>query len=190
MPIFKLPPEWLLGQAPSVASTEVTDGPLGNLETVQLMRQVARDRSRHPIVRELALQILLNSHVKSNYYLEESRAIGQYVQSKVRYVRDPAGMEQLQDPTMMIERIQRGEAQGDCDDMALLIATLLLSIGHHPFFKIVRYKSNNGPYNHIYVVDYEKNGRGPRGRIVLDAIVKDRPIGFEVKSKNGEEIPA
>ena len=72
--------------------------------------------------------------------------------------------------------------------MALLIASLLLSVGHSPKFSIVRYNSSSGSYNHIYVVDYAKNGPEGPHRIVLDAIVKNRAIGFEVPHSSGREI--
>lgn len=155
------------------------------------MRRVAHSRKGHPLVRQLALTILKTHNVASQNYVQEALAIGRYVKEKVRYVRDIAGMEQLHDPVTMIDQIQRGVAQGDCDDMSLLIATLLLSIGHQPFFRIVRYKNGVGPYNHIYVVVYEKDwGQKGRKRIVLDAILKRSPMGSEVPHKSGREIKA
>lgn len=152
------------------------------------MKKVARERAGHPTIRKLALNILNYYETESHDYVSEARAIGEYVQKKVRYVKDANGIEQLHDPLTIIDQIQRGIARADCDDMALLIATLLLAIGHAPKFRIVRYKDGSGAFNHIYVVDYAKNGpKGPY-RIVLDAIVKNKAIGFEVPHKTGEEI--
>jgi hypothetical protein len=87
----------------------------------------------------------------------------------------------------MAKNMQKGTAQGDCDDMALMTATLLLTVGHQPFFRAVRYEQTHGNYNHIYVVDYEKNPYDVKKRIVLDCILKDKPIGSEVGHTNGEE---
>lgn len=171
-------------------SGQVSDGEKGNRETVDLMKKVARLRSGHPLVRKLALNILNYNGIPSNHYVDEALAIGDFVKKNVRYVRDPDNIEYLQDPENLIKDIQKGEAQGDCDDMALLIASLLLSIGHQPFFRCVRYRSNSGNFNHIYVVDYERNKKGPRIRVVLDAIMKDHPIGYEVPHQSGDEIPA
>jgi hypothetical protein len=171
-----------------VDNRKLRSGWLGNLDTVEIMRRVAHKRKSHPLVRELALNILHHHGVKSHDYVQEALAIGRYIKEKVRYVRDISGMEQLHDPVTMIEQIQRGVSQGDCDDMSLLIATLLLSIGHKPRFRIVRYRGEVGPYQHIYVVVYEKDHGQTVKRVVLDAILKDRPIGTEVKHTSGKEI--
>lgn len=185
-----MPPEMeLSGQRNQfkIKSENFPPGCIGNLKTVEMMKRVARQRSGHPKIRKLALNILNFYNTKSHYFADEAKAIGRYVQEKVKYVKDANGIEQVHDPLTIIDQIERGIARGDCDDMALLIATLLLSIGHGPKFRTVRYKDTKGPYNHIYVVDYAKNGENGPYRIVLDAIVKNRPIGFEVPSQSGDE---
>ena len=190
MPILKLPPEWTLGEnLPDVVDFKLSDGAKGNLETIEFMRKKARDRSRHPIVRQLALKILLSHNVPSQDYLAESLAIGRYVKQKVRYVRDINRVETLIDPLTLIDQITRGEAQADCDDVAMLIATLLLSIGHQPYFRIVKYKKDVPNFQHVYVVDYEKNHADKvKTRIVLDGILKYRMMGNEIFHLQGNEI--
>lgn len=163
-------------------------GVQGNLDTIEVMKKVARKRATHPKVRELALRILESHGVQSQNYIDEALAIGRYVKAKVRYVRDINGVEQLHDPLTLIDQIQKGMAHGDCDDMSLLIATLLLSIGHQPYFRIVRYKAGVGSFQHIYIVVYENNWHEKKKRIVLDAILKREPIGTEVKHISGREI--
>lgn len=153
------------------------------------MRSLARERSTDPLVRQLALKILEEGGVGSHDFVKEATALGEFVQKYVRYVRDPDGVEQLHDPTYLIRKIQAGVAQGDCDDQALLLATLLLSIGAQPFFAIVRYKDVTGPFNHIYTVVYDKDWGKPKRRLVLDTILKDREIGFEVPHVSIMEIP-
>lgn len=191
MPIFRLEPQMLLGNTPETLNTSVSNGSAGNYDTVELMRGVARERSRHPLVRELALHIVRMAGVHSQNYIDEALAIGRYVHKKVRYVRDIKGVETLHDPLTLIDQLRRGEAQGDCDDMSLLIAALLLSIGHSPKFRIVKYSPNSQGFAHIYVVDYERNhGQRVKKRIVIDAIMKRKPIGYEVKHAVGEEISA
>lgn len=152
-----------------------------------MMKKVARLRAGHPLIRKLALNILQQAQVPSHHFVDEALAIGDYVQRKVRYVRDADNIEYLQDPLDMIKQTQKGTAQGDCDDMALLTATLLLAIGHQPFYRAVRYESGAGNYNHIYTVVYEKNPYGQKQRVVLDCILKDRPMGYEVAHQSGEE---
>lgn len=189
MPIFKVQPEWLLGNTPQTLNGQVGNGIRGNMDTVRLMSEIARIRSRHPLVRELALKILQIANIPSQNYYDEARAIGEYVRKKVRYVRDIRGVETLIDPVTMIDQLQRGEAQGDCDDMSLLIASMLLSIGHSPFFRIVKYNKAAHGFSHIYVVDYDRNhGEREKRRISLDAIMKRNPIGYEVPHVEGLEF--
>lgn len=151
------------------------------------MKKVARLRASDPLIRKLALNILAQYAVPSHHFVDEALAIGDYVKRKVRYVRDPDDVEYLQDPIDLVKHVQNGTAQGDCDDMALLAATLLLSIGHQPLFRAVRYEQPIGNYNHIYVVVYEKNPYGHEERVVLDCILKDRPMGSEIGHVSGEE---
>ncbi len=87
----------------------------------------------------------------------------------------------------MVKMIQEDKAQGDCDDMALLTATLLLAVGHQPLFRAVRYEQPMGNYNHIYTIVYDRNLRGPKQRVVLDCILKDQEIGSEIRHVNGED---
>ena len=150
------------------------------------MRGVAHSRKGHPKIRALAHSIV--NHISSHDFARESEAIGEYVRRNIRYVRDANGIEQLTDPITLIDQVQSGIAQGDCDDMALLVATLLLAIGHRPYFKVVRYKEKSGGFEHIYVVDYDRNGSQARQRVVLDAILKHKPIGYEVPHGSGKEI--
>lgn len=182
-------PEHNLQNLPKIEETEVGDGLAGNVQTIKKMREVARIRSNDPLIRKLALNILEQAQVPSNFYLDEALAIGDYVKNKVRYVRDPADAEYLQDPLDLVKQIQNGLAQGDCDDMSLLAATLLLSVGHEPSFRAVRYQDNSGAYNHIYVVEYERNEQGPIQRVVIDCILKNQQIGSEVPHVSGEEYP-
>lgn len=184
-----VPPEFNLGQVPKVSESDVGDGIDGNIDTIEAMKKVARLRAGDPLIRKLATNILQSYQIQSHFFLDEALAIGDYVKSRVRYVRDPDNIEHLQDPLKMVRDIQSGTAQGDCDDMSLLTATLLLSVGHQPLFRAVRYDQAMGNYNHIYVIEYDKNADGPEMRVVLDCILKNREIGSEVKHINGDDYP-
>jgi len=188
MTIFQIVPEEGIGQnLPSVKNTKLASGINGNIETIKIMQRVARARASHPLVRQLALNILLDYDVLSQHYINEALAIGNFVKEKVRYVRDIQGVETLHDPLTLIDQIKRGVAQGDCDDISLLIATLLLSIGHSPFYKAVKYKKGIKTYQHIYVVVFERNpGQKKKREIVLDGILKIKPIGSEVPHAVGK----
>lgn len=164
------------------------NGLAGNLQTVAFMKKIAREKAGDPRIQRFARLIVLRAGVPSHAYADEALAIGEFVQAHMRYSRDPDGIEQLQDPCLMMDDIEEGIAQGDCDDMALMIVTLLLAIGHNPFFRVVRYSDQAQSYEHIYVVDYEGNQSEKVQRIVLDAIVKDQPMGYELPHTSGDEI--
>lgn len=185
-PLF-VSPEHNLGNLPKISESNLSDGVGGNIETIKEMQKVARIRSGHPLIRKLASNILQEYGVKSHHFADEALAIGDFVQRKVRYLRDPDNVEYLQDPLILVEKIKSGSAQGDCDDMALFVATLLLSVGCQPSFRAVRYEQAIGNYNHIYVVTTEHNPYEKPRRIVLDCIMKDKPIGFEVPHMSGDE---
>lgn len=182
-----LAPEHNLGLLPRISESEIGDGLSGNVETIEMMKKVARLRAGDPLLRKLALNILQEAQVPSHHFIKEALAIGNFVKAKVRYVRDPENIEYLQDPKDLVKGMQANTAQGDCDDMSLLVATLLLTIGHQPLFRAVRYDSSMGNYNHIYVVDYEKDPYGQKQRVVLDCILKDQEIGSEVNHISGED---
>lgn len=165
------------------------EGLKGNLQTMVFMKKIARLRSRDPLPRKLALEILAKARVPSNHFRSECTAIGNWVLKNIRYVKDPDEVEYLQDPVDLIKQFYAGKTvQGDCDDMALLTATLLLCVGHQPYFRAIRYDDSQGDnYNHIYVVVYEANPHENRRRIVLDCITKDKPIGYEIPHESGDE---
>lgn len=154
------------------------------------MSRTARRASLNPKSRQFALNILDLYHTNSHHYLDECWAIGDFVKKKVKYVRDPATSELLQCPLMMMDRInEQGFCHGDCDDMALLIATLIIAVGGEPVFRAVRYKDEYDHYNHIYVVviDNNINDNGYQ-RLAIDAIMKDKPIGYEVPHSSGDDF--
>lgn len=189
-PLGELDDETLaeLSRVPDVAEREIGVGFAANLQTASMIREIARLRSTDPRIRALALSIVKG--VPSHDYLGEARAIGEFVQKQVRYVRDIAGVEQIHDPLLMLKKLVEGKAQGDCDDMVLFAATLMLSIGCAPLMRVVKYRPEFLSWNHIYLVVYEKPGaRRPRERLVVDCIVKDHPIGYEIPHASGEELP-
>lgn len=177
-----------LGKLPSVKKKKFPNGKRGNYATVQFIKSVARKYSGHQIIRQLAVNIVNHYGTKSHNHIDEAKAIADFVKRKVQYVKDPHSIEYIQEPTLIVEKIAEGTARGDCDDMVTLLCALLLSVGIQPYVAIVRYKENAGAYQHIYVVVYENNYRQKKERVALDAIVKDRPIGYEVNFIDKKEF--
>jgi hypothetical protein len=174
---------------PSVESTNAPNGKLANLQTIKMMKGIAREESSDPLIRQLAINILNAARVGSHQYVSEARALATWVQKNIAYVKDAANVEQLHSPKLLIKKMQAGEPmRGDCDDMSLFLATLLLAVGHKPAFKCVRYKTTNpdASYNHIYVIEKTYNLPNPEMIVVMDCIVKNKAIGYQVKYKSAD----
>jgi len=179
----------LLGNIPKMDKQTFGNGVKGNLDTVSFIKDCARKYSGHPLVRRFTEEILESYGTRSHDHINEAYAIGEYIQKNCRYMKDPNKIEQLQEPTLMIKRMEEGKCRGDCDDMVLLTLTCLLSAGIQPYVKIVKYNKDASGFQHIYVVVYETNYRDKKkSRVVLDCIVKDKFIGFEVPHTEGKEI--
>lgn len=172
---------------PKVRPTEAPNGIKANLQTIQMMKEIARREAGDPLIRQLALNIINHYEVESHQYIDEAKAIATWIQENMPYVKDARTIEQIHSPKWFIEQMQKGEkVRGDCDDMSLFLATLLLSIGHAPMFKCVRFKTTEGTYNHIYVIEKTRNAPNRMEMIVMDCIVKDKEIGHEVNYKSSD----
>lgn len=65
-----------------------------------------------------------------------------FVQKRIRYVHDVREVETLQTPAYTLK-----EGQGDCDDMSMLLASMLESIGHPTRFAALAI--GGGPFSHV-----------------------------------------
>jgi transglutaminase-like putative cysteine protease len=109
---------------------------------LKLMVKLVRASTVNFDVRNLALQIVRD--VKQKAWLDEVKAIHQYVRDNIRYVKDIRGVETIATPeqTMIM-------GQGDCDDKSILVASLLEAIGHPTRFVAV--SMNNDDFCHVLV---------------------------------------
>jgi transglutaminase-like putative cysteine protease len=120
----------------------ISDGVEGVRETVYLMSRIVRRDRRNPVVIELARALTRNLPEKD--WWREAEAIFRYVRDQIRYVQDPEGVETLTDSERLIEI-----GAGDCDDKAILLASLLSAINHPTRFVIVGERWNVP--EHVYV---------------------------------------
>ncbi len=102
--------------------------------TVAHMARIARFGNHQPML-ILTVQNIIRDHPERR---EQARAICEWVKEHVTYTRDPKGLEMVQEPVFMITQINvYGRATGDCDDMATLMAALLLAAGFHAGFRVI-----------------------------------------------------
>lgn len=130
------------------------DGGLAGVrQTVVFMQRLAASESATPQVRGAAEKIV--RHLPGKNYAAESRAIEAWVKAHMRYTRDGLNTETIKYPTRMLRDIAAdGTACLDCDDAAILIASLLLAVGHAPAFEVL---GRGRVPHHVRVIDKTTN---------------------------------
>jgi hypothetical protein len=99
-------------------------------------------------------------------------ALYEWMKANIAYVRDPHFVEWLQDA-----KVTMRERSGDCDDMVILSAAMLMSLGVPVRIVVVAQKNTANPdeYSHIYL-EFQHNG-------------KWHPFDVTLASRAGSGIP-
>ncbi len=153
-----------------VHRSTLSQGKRGTAETVAIMARLAMGEwgARSERIRALALAIVQRFGIAGKDYLAEVMAIHRWVQTSIRYTRDPVGQETVQTP----EHTAFVNQAGDCDDFSVLEAALLGALGHPTRFITIGYSPQ--AFSHVYL---EANIRGRW--IPLDPIMADKPAGWQ-----------
>lgn len=150
------------------------NGKQGSIQTAaQMARLVREDTIKDEGLQRFAAQILINAGLDSHAHKRDIvAAIFRYVK-QIRYINDPTGsFDAVQNARMTIAK-----GFGDCDDLSVLLATLLAQVGLTPRFVLARYKVKSKGYDHVYVDVELPQGEG--GRIALDPSANGRGAGWE-----------
>jgi len=104
------------------------------------------------VIRNLAVNLttqgfLTGSGLQQKDFVGEAKKLTEFVRDNIRYVKDIDGVETVHKPAALLQ-----VGAGDCDDKAVLLAALLLSIGHTPQFIAVSFDPEQ--YCHVWVQDY------------------------------------
>lgn len=121
---------------------QIPGGSAGIRETLKVMKRLAKEGARTPLIRQTAAGLYGGLLQKDS--IGEITAIHQFVRDSIRYMRDPVGMENVQTPEATLEL-----KYGDCDDKATLAAALLESTGHPARFVAVGFAP--GKFSHVFV---------------------------------------
>lgn len=115
------------------------------IRTLEAMRELVAHELPNPLVQSLAAQVGRPGRTYAN-----AIALFKLMRERVRFNRDPARLEWLQRPSRLAAEIMvRGQAVGDCDDRAMLAASLALALGMRPAFVVIGTRAD-GPYEHVY----------------------------------------
>ena len=133
--------------APEIPATyerrPMMDGEAGIFETLALMRRMVNEFKTHPDMRQAALNVTFMTPAQND--CAEVEALFNFVRDCIRYTKDVYQVETLATPDKtMAMRV------GDCDDMTVLLATLLESIGYATRFVIEGYQDGMG-WEHVYL---------------------------------------
>lgn len=121
----------------------------GTFASVSQMARLVREGATDPLVRETASQIVAG--VDGRNPVAQASAIRSWLAGHFQFLRDPLGAELLHTPRLMLTRImQSGTVRADCDDAAILGASLARSIGLRTRFVVVGFLASNAPFRHVW----------------------------------------
>jgi transglutaminase-like putative cysteine protease len=151
-------------------------GDAGTVRTLGMMRELVRQGARSLAVRNTAIDVIRSAGVRAHDTLGEVRALYTWVRDRVRFVGDPVGVELLQGAPYTLQ-----SRSGDCDDYAILLGSMLQSIGVpvDVRFKVIGANpSRPRSFSHVYLTVKDQRGRV----IPLDPIYDTTPFGSEYRN--------
>jgi hypothetical protein len=150
---------------------EIPSGREGVKATLKIMVMIARKCNSALPVRILAQQLVQSCPENDKHC--EAATLHAYVRDAVRYVADIRNKETIQFPEQTLQL-----RSGDCDDKALLLATLLESIGFSTRFCAV--KTDGSPiYSHVLTqVLIPREGWISAEVIPIDGAQAKAPLGW------------
>lgn len=158
MPIFGL-------QGSAYSNVRVMQNPKLQ-DTLNVM--IAKSKLARKELRPLAEQIV--AKLEGGDYNSEIYAIYAYVDANIRYVKDPHDVELVKDPRRVVQT-----GQGDCDDIACLIASLCMAVGHECRFLVVGFETNTP--SHVVcqcavrgVISHGGGSAGAKDWVTLDPV--------------------
>ena len=134
----------------AAVTRQIPDGVLGTKTTLKIMQGLVKQGRRDPTIRTTAAELLLAAQIPPKNFYAEAEAIFRYIQSTIRYVQDVNDVETIS-PAIWV--LQNG--YGDCDDFAVLTASMLESVGHKCRFMAISFE---GPDDFSHVVVQTKIG--------------------------------
>ncbi len=150
----------------------IDNGKQGSLQTAfQMARLVREDVVRDEGLQVFAAGLLIKAGIDS--HTDKGQIAGllcSYVQA-IPYINDPSGAFD----SVSSARTTLAKGFGDCDDLAVLLATLLALVGLQPRFVLARYKRGTKGYDHVYVDVVLAEG----ARMALDPCSRRNGPGWE-----------
>lgn len=120
----------------------IPGGDAGIRATLAVMGEIVREYKKEIDLIQFARNVI--APVPPKHYAAEATALYEFVRDTIRYTQDVDGVEVVQTPenTIML-------GHGDCDDMSVLLATLLAAVGKRTRFVAAGF--DGGPIEHVWV---------------------------------------
>jgi len=140
-------------------------------DTLRVMRVKANEAKKS--LRPLAEKIC--AKLESGDYNSEIYAIYCWVRKNIRYAKDIHDVEYVKAPARLLE-----SRQGDCDDIACLLAALCMAMGNECRFAVVGFET--GEPSHVFcqvavrtgAPGIDGNARGGKHWVTLDPVADDQ----------------
>lgn len=127
-----------------VSAQPLLSGDAGVEQTVALMRQLVDEALRDPSVIRLAADIVRPFPAFDD--LAEANALYEWVRRNIRFTKDPVNKEKLYPPAELLKI-----RSGDCDDISMLLATLLMAVGYPARLMTIAAPGSPDQFSHVYV---------------------------------------
>jgi hypothetical protein len=126
-------------------------------DTATKIVQLAKDSLRDPVVfhtaREIVSHLIEENQSPFLAHLSEIQAIYHLVANKMRYTRDPLGIELVYGPSEIVRQWKKmGRWSEDCDGYATVLMAFFMSIGRACRTTIVSFDPGNPDrFEHVFV---------------------------------------
>jgi transglutaminase-like putative cysteine protease len=165
--------------APRISISRVPAGYRGTRTTVDYMVRLIRDGAKDFCVRQTAIDILFDRGIAPKDYLGEIRALFEWVKANIRYTRDIHHVELLHSPRRMLQL-----QAGDCDDMTILLSSMLKAVGHPVRLTLAGFNPRRRSlFTHVYLEVLCRSRWIP-----LDPTV-DKPMGWAPPADHTRVFP-
>jgi len=144
----------------TVTEYTIPQGDRGAYQTLKIMKRIVHEAMRDIPVLDTAKMIIRNVGGKDRS--AQAVEIAEWVRPRLRFVRDPYGLETLHTPLYMLNRIHTdGMFEADCDDYAILSAALAKAVGLRTKFTVLGFIDAKHPFTHVYAMAETPNGWQP-----------------------------
>lgn len=130
---------------PAVLAQPLLGGDSGVEQTINEMRGLVDAALRDPSIIRTATDIVRS--VQAFDDVGEANALYEWVRRNIRFTKDPVNKEKLYPPAELLKI-----RAGDCDDISMLMATLLMAVGYPArFVTVAASQSDPEQFSHVYV---------------------------------------